>query len=90
MSWMHGDAIRDKTKNTKGAANMSGILDRLRDTDKNRERFVMGGPRAIVPLLRDAADEIERLREQLKERNFLLVSVRESMQRWVTTLEKEK
>lgn len=53
---------------------MTDILDRLRDTDANRERFVMGGPGAILPLLRDAADEIERLRKQPPdERVYVLI-----------------
>jgi len=40
---------------------MSTVLEHLEDVDANRERFVMGGPRAIVPLLHDAAEEIRTL-----------------------------
>jgi len=38
------------------------ILERLQDMDTNRERFVVLGVMGMVPLLREAAEEIERLR----------------------------
>jgi len=48
---------------------MEDILTRLKAVDRDRqrfvERFVMGGPRAIFPLIRDAAAEIERLRNEV-------------------------
>ena len=40
------------------------ILERIKDSDANRETYVMGGPRALLNLLRLAGEEIERLRKQ--------------------------
>ena len=46
---------------------MSDVLDRLEDVDRNRRAFVVGGPRALVPLIRDAATEVKFLRWALRQ-----------------------
>lgn len=45
---------------------MATLLERLEDADAHRERYVMGGPRALMVLLRDAAAELKKLYKRIE------------------------